>query len=118
MSETKNVLKRMMHLSLLASMGFAALLYWASARHWPQTAPPLGTAQSFAVLGAAPSVTNTGPTIVTGDLGVSPGYRGHRLSSGDRDRRRYTQLMRSRHQAQSDITTAYNVLAGQACNTI
>jgi uncharacterized repeat protein (TIGR01451 family) len=73
-----------------------------------QTAPPLGTAQSFAVLGAS-TVTNTGPTIVTGNLGVSPGsaVTGFPIYAADA----------VASQAQSDSLTAYNNLAGQSCTT-
>jgi ice-binding like protein len=39
---------------------------------WAQTAPSLGTAASFAVLGGT-NVTCTFPGVITGDVGVSPG---------------------------------------------
>jgi len=78
-----------------------------------QVAPPFGQAASFAVL-AGSTVTNTGASMLTGDLGVSPGlaivgfppgvvvdgviHAGDAVAQG----------------AQEDATTAYNDLAGQA----
>jgi hypothetical protein len=56
---------------VLAVAGFAALLCCPLQAQTP-SAPPLGNAASFAVLGDS-AVTNSGPTIVTGNLGVSPG---------------------------------------------
>lgn len=72
----------------------------------------LGTAQNFAVLGGS-TVTNTGPSIITGDLGVwagnaitgfPPGSVNGTIHAGDA----------VALQAQSDVTTAYNALAGMA----
>ncbi len=74
----------------------------------------LGTADSFAVL-AGSTVTNTGSTLVNGDLGVSPatavtgfppGTVNGTIHAGDA----------AAAQAQSDLTIAYNDAAGRACD--
>lgn len=56
--------------SLLALAAFPAALFCASSPGW--AAPILGNAGPFAVFAGA-SVTNTGSTVITGELGVSPG---------------------------------------------
>ena len=76
----------------------------------------LGTASSFGVLGGS-AVTNTGPTVVNGNLGVSPGTSvtgfppgvvvGGTIHSADA----------TAAQAQTDLTVAYNTAAGIACTT-
>jgi len=101
------------YLSVLASVGLAALLCASPAL--AQVAPPLGQAGSFAAL-AGSTLTNTGNSAIIGDVGVSPGtaitgfppgvVTGGTIHSNDA----------VATQAQSDLTTAYNFLAGQAFN--
>lgn len=94
----------------------AAVLWGTTPVAMAATAPTLGVAKSFAVLGATPSVTNTGPTLVTGDLGVSPAAAVIGFPPGT--------VVGTIHAADSvaanaqfDNTAAYGSLAGQACTT-
>jgi hypothetical protein len=81
-----------------------------------QTAPSLGTAQSFAVLGST-TVTNTGPSVITGDLGVSPGTAVTGFPPGIVDGGSTYKADVIAAKARADATTAYLDLAGQTCNT-
>ena len=58
------------------------------------------------------TVTNTGPSTITGDLGVSPGTVGHGLSARHGERGQHATDAVAR-QAKSDLTTAYNDAAGR-----
>ena len=78
------------------------------------TAPGLGTATSFAVL-AGSTVTNTGPSVINGDLGVSPGSAAVGFPPGIVNGEIHL-ADADAAQAQSDTTTAYNNLAGQPCD--
>jgi type VI secretion system secreted protein VgrG len=77
-------------------------------------APPRGPAGSYAVV-ASSTVTNTGPTVLNGDLGVSPGNTvvgfPPGIVNGTINAGNAASLA-----AQNAVTTAYNALAGQACD--
>lgn len=77
--------------------------------------PPvgLGTAGSFAVL-AGTTVTNTGPSTVFGDLGVSPGTAVTGFPPGQVIGGVIHSADAVALQAQDDLTTAYNDAAGRS----
>lgn len=93
---------------LAAGVACAAVPAVASA-----SAVNLGTASPFVVLGGS-TVTNTGPSLLNGDLGVAPGtsLTGFGLPAVVNGTTHDDDAVAA--QAQSDVTTAYNVAAGQA----
>jgi len=93
--------------ALIATLGLAANSQAA-------TSVGLGTADSFAVLAGA-GVTNTGPSVINGDLGTSPtpavtGFGGAPNGTVNGATHQADALAA---QAQADLTTAYNDAAGQ-----
>ncbi|MBE1514933.1 ice-binding family protein [Nesterenkonia halotolerans] len=90
----------------------AVALSFSSAASAATTPPGLGTTESYSVLGGQ-TVTNTGPTTLSGDLGVNPGEAvtgfppglvSGTVNAGNA----------AAGQAQSDLAIAYNDLAGRA----
>jgi hypothetical protein len=76
----------------------------------------LAQLSSFAVLGGS-TVTNTGPTIVNGNLGVSPGSAITGFPPGAVSGGTIHAADGVAAQAQSDLTILYNQLAGTPCST-
>lgn len=100
-------MKRTMKSKFLILAAFAMFLYGSSTG---LASISLGTAGSFAVLGGS-TVTNAGPSVINGDLGVWPGTAITGFPPGIVNGTTYAggavaQL------AQTDLTTAYNTLAG------
>jgi len=93
---------------------FATLLIAASLASSAEAASvPLGTADSFAVL-AGGTVTNTGPSVISGDLGVSPGAAVTGFPPGTVTAGTVHAADAVALQAQGGLTTAYNDAAGRS----
>lgn len=73
----------------------------------------LGTADSFAVLGGS-TVTNTGPSVISGDLGVSPGTAVTGFPPGTVTNGTIHAADAVAAQAQADTTIAYDDAAGRS----
>src|ERR1700736_195358 len=76
-----------------------------------QSAVGLGTADSFAVL-AGSTITNTGPSTINGNLGVSPGTAVTGFPPGRVNGATHSADAVAA-QAKSDLTTAYNDAASR-----
>lgn len=112
-TKTKPLQQRLLGLAFVVLSSALAL---TSAQ--AQNAPVLGQADAFAVLGGS-AVTNTGASILTGDLGIWPNTASSitgfppGIVIGTIQAGNAVAL-----QAQSDLTAAYNDVAGRACNTV
>lgn len=94
-------------IALAVSLAFVAVPVAAQASH-----VNLATAGSFAVLGGS-TVTNTGPSVLNGDLGVAPGTALVGFGSPAVVNGATHANDAVAQQAQADLTTAYNVAAGE-----
>ena len=80
------------------------------------TAPILGAAGTFGVLGGQ-SVSNTGAlTTIAGDVGVSPGNTINGIPAGQPTGGTIHSADATATNAQGNLTTAYTDLAGRPCN--
>jgi type VI secretion system secreted protein VgrG len=101
--------------SLVTGAGLAALLILPSTAF---AAATLGTAASYAVL-AGSTITNTGATTISGDVGLSPGTSITGLPGGQPSPGTVHSGDPAAAQAQLDLGTMYGFLAGMTCtNTL
>ena len=100
----------------LGAVALAVLLFavGSATNAGAQTAPGLGAAASYAVLGGQ-TVTNTGPTTISGNLGVSPGTAVTNFPPGIVTGGSIHSADANALDAQSAVTTAYSALAAQPC---
>jgi hypothetical protein len=112
MSDEKGFGKTAIVLMVLAILGVATIT--ADVKAAGQAPVNLGAAASFGVL-AATTVTSTGATAVTGDLGLSPGTSVVGFPPTGPGTLTGTQHINDTvaAQAQADLTVAYNDLAGR-----
>ena len=115
-TQRKPIMNHLKKHRLASFLIIATLFFAASSRAtFAQTVPPLGNAESFAVLGGT-AITATGPAVISGNVGVSPGsavtgFPPATVQNGQI----YTGVGSLAGPAQASALDAYNNLKGQAC---
>ena len=108
-------------LPLAAGIAFTLAISMLAAGQTANAAGPapvgLGTAAPFAVLAGTPAVTNTGPTTITGDLGISPAAAVTGFPPGTVNGTIHAADAVAL-QAKSDLVIAYNDAAGRTPVTV
>jgi hypothetical protein len=102
--------------SLLLTLLFAVMIIMPITAKAAPDRVLLGTAESFAVL-AGQAVTNTGLSVITGDIGVSPGSSVGGFPPGTVVNGTIHSADAVAQQAQADLTTAYLDAAGRTPTT-
>lgn len=122
MTETQKVMDFMIRQNCLAMAILTLAATLTTSRLSAAPVVSLGAASSFAILAGA-TVTNTGNTVINGNLGVSPGTAITGFGSGPGllgpgivNGIQYTATGPT-GTAQGDLTTAYNNLASLPCGT-
>jgi Ice-binding-like len=103
--------RRRGRVALLAAVVLTALAWPVYDALAAQPPVGLGTSGNFAVL-AGSAITNTGPSTVNGELGLSPGTAISGFPPGTTNGATHA-ADAAAAQAQSDLTTAYNDAAGR-----
>ena len=108
---------RRISVSLFVSLGLVVavsltVVPGSPSAHAAESAVGLGNAGSFAVLGAK-TVTNTGPTTISGDVGVNPGSAVTGLTAAQVTNGTIHAADALSGLAQKDLVTAYNDAAGR-----
>ncbi|MBN1192132.1 MAG: DUF3494 domain-containing protein [Coriobacteriia bacterium] len=103
--------KRVRSISLLLTLSLVAMLAVPAVGMAAEPTVPLGAAQDFAVL-AGTSITNTGDSVITGDIGVGSGTVTG-LTAGMVSGTIYDNTSLLVDEALSDWTTAYNNAVGR-----
>ena len=97
---------------LVTAVAFLTLAAFGTQSALAATTVNLGTASSFAVL-AGSAITNTGPTVISGDIGISPGTSVTGFPPGSQSTGTTQVADGVSLGAENDLITASNNAAGQ-----